>query len=66
MIKSAEALFALIRYALGTQVVDSDAVVLRDLRFADWSKVVDLAFEQGVASIAVDGLQRRSEVRVFF
>lgn len=58
MIKSAEALFALIRYALGTQVVDSDAEVLRNLRFADWSEVVDFAFEQGVAAITVDGLQK--------
>lgn len=37
----------------------ADYINLSDCCFADWSEVVDLAFEQGVAAIAVDGLQRR-------
>ena len=54
MNKSANILFQLLRAALGgeTEVSLPDDV--------DWSEVVDLAFEQGVAALMVDGLQRRT------
>lgn len=52
---SSYTLFALLRSALGTS---AKVVNLSVLTKADWEAVVDLAFEQGVAAIAVDGLQR--------
>ena len=57
MNKSANILFQLLRAALGgeTEVSLPDDV--------DWNEVVDLAFEQGVAALMVDGLQRSLELR---
>ena len=47
-----EVLFKLIRIALGNESCGSLPLSV------DWKKVIDLSFEQGVAAIAVDGLQR--------
>lgn len=54
---SANTLFQLLRSALGTQ---SAEWLPADV---DWQEVIDLAFEQGVASIAVDGLQFSLELK---
>ena len=59
MNNSSHTLFSLIRLALGTS---SEAVDLSALTKADWEAVVDLAFDQGVAALMVDGLQKRLEV----
>lgn len=48
---SVNILFQLLRSALGSQSVEG---LPADI---DWQEVVDLSFEQGVAAIAVDGLQ---------
>lgn len=57
MNKSANILFRLLRAALGdeTEVSMPDDV--------DWNEVIDLSFNQGVAAIAVDGLQKSLEFR---
>lgn len=52
---AAEVLFMLVRIALGKEEDFSLPCVV------DWRKVVDLSYEQGVAAIAVDGLQRLYE-----
>ena len=49
---SANILFRLLRAALGSET----EVSLPD--DVDWNEVIDLSFEQGVAAIAVDGLQK--------
>lgn len=49
---SAEILFKLLRIALGRE---TDYSLPEKI---DWSEVVDLSFKQGVAAIAVDGLQK--------
>ena len=57
---SSETLLFLLRSALGSstgEVVDLSAITK-----ADWKALVDLAFDQGVAAIAVDGLQRSLEL----
>lgn len=52
MNKSTEVLFNLLRVALG----DDSASSLPEL--IDWHEVIDLSYSQGVASNAVDGLQK--------
>ncbi|MBQ0025465.1 MAG: hypothetical protein KBT00_07080, partial [Bacteroidales bacterium] len=53
MNNSTHTLFALLRSALWFPA--GEAVDLSALTKADWEALVDLAFEQGVASIMVDG-----------
>lgn len=51
MSESVERLFKLLRIALGSEEkCDLPSGI-------DWKEVVDLSFDQGVAAIAVDGLQ---------
>lgn len=50
------ALFHLLRLALGTS--SGESVDLLALSNADWEVLVDLAFDQGVAALIVDGLQK--------
>lgn len=59
MNKSANILFRLLRAALGeeTEVSLPDDV--------DWNEVIDLSFDQGVAAIAVDGLQVSLELKAY-
>ena len=52
MKESAQVLFKLLRIALGSE---SDLSLPSSV---DWKEVIDLSFEQGVAALAVDGLQR--------
>lgn len=52
MKQSAEALFKLLRIALGNEFDYSLP------NSVNWKKVIDLSIEQGVAAIAVDGLQK--------
>lgn len=56
MMIAAEVLFKLVRIALGKEEDFSLPCGI------DWRKVVDLSYEQGVAAIAVDGLQRLYEL----
>lgn len=58
MSKSAEILFGLLRASLGTL---TDSVNLSAVSGELWKEVVGLSFEQGVAAIAVDGLQKLYE-----
>lgn len=53
MTYSSEILFSLLRHALGSS---SEFGNLSALSKQDWKDVIDLAFDQGVAAIAVDGL----------
>ena len=53
---SANTLFQLLRLALGNKV---ECNLPSDI---DWQKVIDLSFDQGVAAIAVDGLQKSLEL----
>ena len=46
-------LFSLLRLALGTSTETPDFSALTK---ADWQKLIDLSFEQGVAALSVDGL----------
>ena len=55
MIKNSSHIFYLLRQSLGTS---SEKIDLSALNNADWVKLVDIAFEGGVAALAVDGLQR--------
>ena len=48
-------LFSLQRLSLGTRADEMDFSAFTK---ADWQEVIDLSFEQGVAAIAVDGLQK--------
>lgn len=57
--RSVVCLFSLLRLALGTS--SGEAVDLSTLKKADWQKLVNLSFEQGVAALAVDGLQKLYE-----
>ena len=52
MDSNTEVLFKLLRIALGNECDHSLPLSV------DWRKVIDQSFEQGVAAIAVDGLQR--------
>ena len=52
-------LFPLLRLSLGTS---SDAGDLSALTRADWEALVNLSFSQGVAALAVDGLQKAYEL----
>ena len=57
MSESVEILFKLLRIALGSEEkCDLPSGI-------NWKEVVDLSFDQGVAAIAVDGLQKRLEAR---
>ena len=47
-------LLSLIRMSLGASAGEMDLSVLTG---SDWKEIIDLSFEQGVAAIAVDGLQ---------
>ena len=53
---STNTLFQLLRSALGAQSAEG---LPADV---DWQKVIDLSFNQGVAAIAVDGLQLSLEI----
>ena len=55
---SSTILFNLLRVALGNEVAGCE--LPSDI---DWQEVIDLSFDQGVAAIAVDGLQRSLEKR---
>ena len=64
MTASAEILFALLRAALGKGAAScegaeacSERLDLGSVSGEVWKEVIDLSFEQGVAAIAVDGLQ---------
>lgn len=52
---SVHTLFQLLRSALGNQSAET---LPADI---NWREVIDLSFEQGVAAVAVDGLQRSLE-----
>ena len=63
MNQSAEVLFKLIRIALGKEGLTPSPSPEGEGSFAlpaavDWKTVIDMSFEQGVAALAVDGLQR--------
>lgn len=53
-------LFSLLRLSLGTRADEMDFSALTN---ADWKELIDLSFDQGVAAIAVDGLQKSLEKR---
>ena len=55
---SVNILFQLLRAALGNEAAVGE--LPSDI---DWKEVIDLSFDQGVAAIAVDGLQRSLEKR---
>ena len=55
---NSDILLSLIRLSLGTSAGEMDLSVLTE---SDWKEIIDLSFEQGVAAIAVDGLQRLYE-----
>ena len=63
MTHSAEILFRLLRTALGQSAGTREGLSLGSVSGEVWKKVIDLSFDQGVAAIAVDGLQKRLEVR---
>lgn len=54
---STSILFKLLRAALGNESVGE---LSSDF---DWQEVIDLSFDQGVAAIAVDGLQKSLELK---
>lgn len=55
---NSDILLSLIRLSLGASADEMDLSVLTE---SDWKEIIDLSFEQGVAAIAVDGLQRLYE-----
>ena len=55
MIKNSSLIFYLLRQSLGNS---SEKIDLSALNNTDWVKLVDIAFEGGVAALAVDGLQK--------
>ena len=57
---NSDILLSLIRLSLGASADEMDLSVLTE---SDWKEIIDLSFEQGVAAIAVDGLQKGLEVR---
>lgn len=59
---SREILFALIRSALGEGADSSNVISLSGFVADDWQKVINLSFDQGIAAIAVDGLQKIVEL----
>lgn len=59
MTPTSDILFKLIRSALGAA---SEWLDLGSVSGEVWKEVVDLSFEQGVAAIAVDGLQNLCEL----
>ena len=48
-------LFKLLRIAIGTELLDECCL---SPQVVDWKKLISLSYSQGVASIAVDGLQK--------
>lgn len=58
MTRAASVLLGLLKSSLGYGYSGED---MRSLSCADWNRVVDLAFDNGVAALAVDGLQRLYE-----
>ena len=58
MSESAEILLQLLRAALGNEGARLEGLDLGSVSGEVWKEVIDLSFEQGVAAIAVDGLQR--------
>ena len=62
MSKSAEILFRLLRAALGQSAEASEGLDLGSVSGEVWKEVVELSFKQGVAAIAVDGLQNLCEL----
>ena len=52
-------LFSLLRLSLGTRADEMDFSAFTN---ADWKELIDLSFDQGVAAIAVDGLQKSLEL----
>ena len=60
MTASTEILFALLRAALGNGAAGTrlEGLDLGSVSGEVWKEVIDLSFEQGVAAIAVDGLQK--------
>ncbi len=56
---NSDILLSLIRLSLGASADEMDLSVLSE---SDWKENIDLSFEQGVAAIAVDGLQRSLEL----
>ncbi len=57
---NSDILLSLIRLSLGASADEMDLSVLSE---SDWKENIDLSFEQGVAAIAVDGLQLSLELR---
>lgn len=55
MDNSSSALLGLLRSSLGCGGCDGEVLSLSN---SDWSRLVDIAFEGGVAAFAVDGLQK--------
>lgn len=58
MASPSEILFLLLRESVGDSQIDGSGHVLQQASPEDWSKIIDLAFQQGVAAITVDGLQK--------
>lgn len=59
MDKSSSALFGLLRSSLGCGGCAGEDIGA--LTYAEWNRLVDIAFEGGVAALAVDGLQKLYE-----
>ena len=58
MTRAASVLLGLLKSSLGYGYSGEE---MRSLSCADWNRVVDLAFDNGVAALAVDGLQKLYE-----
>ena len=54
-------LYCLVRESVGNPPMDGKGCALQKVTSEDWSKAIDLSFQQGVAAIAVDGLQKLYE-----
>lgn len=65
MIACAEILFVLLRAALGNGAAGTrlEGLDLGSVSGEVWKEVIDLSFEQGVAALVVDGLQRSLELK---
>lgn len=57
MTQSADTLFLLLRAAIGTGNADFLPSGI------DWQKVIDLAFDQGVAAVTVDGIGKATKTK---
>ena len=58
MNSSSETLFSLLRAALGNEAVGA---LPSDI---DWQEVIDLSFDQGVAAMLVDGIDKATKTMV--